>query len=168
MTPDVQASREWWAQRWLDLDSYRFKSVLERARNYASGNILSISLKDLRFWLMSRYGTTLSSLAIAWAVYWGAVGLCDWNHVPAGDLCKAASRGNAAILKKCLRRMVCLISLHSVGNRSKCSPIKPTLPSTSGRFTISWAITLVKIPLFCISVTRRTKDQIVLPSRDYA
>lgn len=44
MTLDVQASREWWAQRWLDLlDSYRFKKRLERARNYArQGNILSI------------------------------------------------------------------------------------------------------------------------------
>lgn len=47
MTPDVQASREWWAQRWLDLlDSYRFKKRLERARNYArQGNILSIEFK---------------------------------------------------------------------------------------------------------------------------
>ncbi len=41
---NLQASREWWAQRWLDLlDSYRFKKRLERARNYArQGNILSI------------------------------------------------------------------------------------------------------------------------------
>ena len=42
-----QASREWWAQRWLDLlDSYRFKKRLERARNYArQGNILSIKFQ---------------------------------------------------------------------------------------------------------------------------
>jgi len=47
MTYDVQASREWWAQRWLDLlDSYRFKKRLERARNYArQGNVLSIQFK---------------------------------------------------------------------------------------------------------------------------
>ncbi len=47
MIPDVQASREWWAQRWLDLlDSYRFKKRLERARNYArQGNILSLEFK---------------------------------------------------------------------------------------------------------------------------
>lgn len=47
MIPDVQASREWWVQRWLDLlDSYRFKKRLERARNYArQGNILSIEFK---------------------------------------------------------------------------------------------------------------------------
>ncbi|MDJ0678081.1 MAG: SWIM zinc finger family protein [Calothrix sp. MO_167.B42] len=40
----LQASREWWSQRWLDLlDSYRFKKRLERARNYArQGNVLSI------------------------------------------------------------------------------------------------------------------------------
>jgi uncharacterized Zn finger protein len=42
-----QASREWWAQRWLDLlDSYRFKKRLERARNYArQGNVLSIKFQ---------------------------------------------------------------------------------------------------------------------------
>lgn len=47
MTYDVQASREWWSQRWLDLlDSYRFKKRLERARNYArQGNVLSIDFK---------------------------------------------------------------------------------------------------------------------------
>jgi len=43
----LQASREWWAQRWLDLlDSYRFKKRLERARNYArEGNVLRIEFK---------------------------------------------------------------------------------------------------------------------------
>ncbi|MBD2778341.1 SWIM zinc finger family protein [Iningainema tapete] len=43
----LQASREWWSQRWLDLlDSYRFKKRLERARNYArQGNVLSIEFK---------------------------------------------------------------------------------------------------------------------------
>ena len=44
---NLQESREWWAQRWLDLlDSYRFKKRLERARNYArQGNVLSIEFK---------------------------------------------------------------------------------------------------------------------------
>ena len=44
---NLQASREWWAQRWLDLlDSYRFKKRLERARNYArQGNVLNIEFK---------------------------------------------------------------------------------------------------------------------------
>ena len=43
----LQASREWWSQRWLDLlDSYRFKKRLERARNYSrQGNVLSIKFK---------------------------------------------------------------------------------------------------------------------------
>lgn len=43
----LQASREWWSQRWLDLlDAYRFKKRLERARNYArQGNVLSIEFK---------------------------------------------------------------------------------------------------------------------------
>lgn len=43
----IQASREWWSQKWLDLlDSYRFKKRLERARNYArQGNVLSIEFK---------------------------------------------------------------------------------------------------------------------------
>ncbi len=46
-TSTLQASREWWSQRWLDLlDSYRFKKRLERARNYArQGNVLSIEFK---------------------------------------------------------------------------------------------------------------------------
>lgn len=46
----VQASREWWAQRWLDLlDSYRFKKRLERARNYArQGNVLRIEFKGAK------------------------------------------------------------------------------------------------------------------------
>jgi uncharacterized Zn finger protein len=43
----LQASREWWSQRWLDLlDSYRFKKRLERARNYSrQGNVQSIKFK---------------------------------------------------------------------------------------------------------------------------
>jgi uncharacterized Zn finger protein len=47
-TETLQASREWWSQRWLDLlDSYRFKKRLERARNYSrQGNVLSIEFKD--------------------------------------------------------------------------------------------------------------------------
>ncbi len=47
---NLQASREWWAQRWLELlDSYRFKKRLERARNYArQGNILSIEFKGAK------------------------------------------------------------------------------------------------------------------------
>lgn len=46
-TYNLQANREWWAQRWLDLlDSYRFKKRLERARNYArQGNVLSIKFQ---------------------------------------------------------------------------------------------------------------------------
>ncbi|WP_009632517.1 SWIM zinc finger family protein [Synechocystis sp. PCC 7509] len=44
---NAQASREWWAQRWLDLlDSYRFKKRLERARTYSrQGNVLSIKFR---------------------------------------------------------------------------------------------------------------------------
>ncbi|MEA5513762.1 SWIM zinc finger family protein [Nodularia sp. UHCC 0506] len=40
----LQASREWWSQKWLELlDSYRFKKRLERARNYSrQGNVLNI------------------------------------------------------------------------------------------------------------------------------
>ncbi len=47
---NLQASREWWTQRWLELlDSYRFKKRLERARNYArEGNVLNIEFKDSR------------------------------------------------------------------------------------------------------------------------
>jgi len=43
----LQASREWWSQRWLDLlDSNRFKKRLERARNYSrQGNVLGIKFK---------------------------------------------------------------------------------------------------------------------------
>jgi uncharacterized Zn finger protein len=46
----LQASREWWSQKWLELlDSYRFKKRLERARNYArQGNILSIEFKGAK------------------------------------------------------------------------------------------------------------------------
>jgi uncharacterized Zn finger protein len=46
----LQASREWWSQRWLDLlDSYRFKKRLERARTYArQGNVLSIEFKGAK------------------------------------------------------------------------------------------------------------------------
>jgi uncharacterized Zn finger protein len=46
----LQASREWWSQRWLDLlDSYRFKKRLERARNYArQGNVRSIEFKGAK------------------------------------------------------------------------------------------------------------------------
>jgi uncharacterized Zn finger protein len=46
----LEASREWWSQRWLDLlDSYRFKKRLERARNYSrQGNVLSIEFKGAK------------------------------------------------------------------------------------------------------------------------
>ncbi|AFY43073.1 SWIM zinc finger family protein [Nostoc sp. PCC 7107] len=46
----LQASREWWSQRWLELlDSYRFKKRLERARNYArQGNVLNIEFKGAK------------------------------------------------------------------------------------------------------------------------
>ena len=46
----LQASREWWSQRWLDLlDSYRFKKRLERARSYArQGNVLSIQFEGAK------------------------------------------------------------------------------------------------------------------------
>ncbi|BAZ28469.1 zinc finger SWIM domain-containing protein [Cylindrospermum sp. NIES-4074] len=46
----LQASREWWSQRWLDLlDAYRFKKRLERARNYSrQGNVLSIEFKGAK------------------------------------------------------------------------------------------------------------------------
>ncbi len=46
----LQASREWWSQRWLELlDSYRFKKRLERARIYArQGNVLSIEFKGAK------------------------------------------------------------------------------------------------------------------------
>ncbi|YAF94509.1 MAG: SWIM zinc finger family protein [Nodularia sp. CChRGM 3473] len=46
----LQANREWWSQKWLELlDSYRFKKRLERARNYArQGNVLSIEFKGAK------------------------------------------------------------------------------------------------------------------------
>jgi uncharacterized Zn finger protein len=46
----LQASREWWSQKWLELlDSYRFKKRLERARNYARlGNVLQIEFKGAK------------------------------------------------------------------------------------------------------------------------
>ena len=46
----LQASREWWSQRWLELlDSYRFKKRLERGRNYArQGNVLTIEFKGAK------------------------------------------------------------------------------------------------------------------------
>ncbi|HLP89493.1 MAG TPA: SWIM zinc finger family protein [Nostocaceae cyanobacterium] len=46
----LQASREWWSQRWLDLlDSYRFKKRLERARTYSrQGNVLSIEFQGAK------------------------------------------------------------------------------------------------------------------------
>lgn len=49
-TYTLQASREWWSQRWLDLlDSYRFKKRLERARIYArQGNVLSIEFQGAK------------------------------------------------------------------------------------------------------------------------
>ncbi|MBW4663797.1 MAG: SWIM zinc finger family protein [Chroococcus sp. CMT-3BRIN-NPC107] len=47
---NAQKSRQWWAQRWLDLlDSYRFKKRLERARTYArQGNVLSIKFQGAK------------------------------------------------------------------------------------------------------------------------
>lgn len=46
----LQANREWWSQKWLELlDSYRFKKRLERARNYArQGNVLSIEFQGAK------------------------------------------------------------------------------------------------------------------------
>ena len=49
-TYNALTSREWWAQRWLDLlDSYRFKKRLERARTYSrQGNVLSIKFQGAK------------------------------------------------------------------------------------------------------------------------
>jgi uncharacterized Zn finger protein len=43
----IIASREWWAQQWIDLlETSRFKKRLERARNYArQGNVLNIDFE---------------------------------------------------------------------------------------------------------------------------
>jgi uncharacterized Zn finger protein len=43
----TQPSREWWAQRWIDvLESFGWRRRLERARNYArQGNVLSIDFQ---------------------------------------------------------------------------------------------------------------------------
>ncbi|NJR64584.1 MAG: hypothetical protein HC772_03475 [Leptolyngbyaceae cyanobacterium CRU_2_3] len=45
---DTQSSREWWAQRWVDvLESFGWRRRLERARNYArQGNVLQIEFQD--------------------------------------------------------------------------------------------------------------------------
>jgi uncharacterized Zn finger protein len=44
---DTQSSREWWAQRWVDvLESFGWRRRLERARNYArQGNVLQIEFQ---------------------------------------------------------------------------------------------------------------------------
>ena len=50
MTPETQPSREWWAQRWIDvLESFGFARRLARARVYArEGNVLSIDFKGAK------------------------------------------------------------------------------------------------------------------------
>ncbi|GAB4233678.1 MAG: SWIM zinc finger family protein [Elainellaceae cyanobacterium] len=47
---NIQASREWWAQRWVDvLESFGWRRRLERARNYArQGNVLQIEFKGAK------------------------------------------------------------------------------------------------------------------------
>jgi len=44
---DSQPSREWWAQRWIDvLESFGWRKRLERARNYArQGNVLTVDFQ---------------------------------------------------------------------------------------------------------------------------
>lgn len=66
MTYAVQESREWWAQRWLDLlDSYRFKKRLERARNYArQGNVKSIQFNGSKV-LAAVQGTELEPYQVS-------------------------------------------------------------------------------------------------------
>ncbi len=50
MTYDTQASREWWAQRWIDvLESFGWVRRLARARNYArEGNVLKIEYQGAK------------------------------------------------------------------------------------------------------------------------
>lgn len=45
-----QPSREWWAQRWVDvLESFGWRRRLERARNYArQGNVLSVEYRGVK------------------------------------------------------------------------------------------------------------------------
>jgi uncharacterized Zn finger protein len=49
-SPFQQPSREWWAQRWIDvLESFGFARRLARARTYArEGNVLSIEFKNAK------------------------------------------------------------------------------------------------------------------------
>lgn len=48
--PSLQPSREWWAQRWIDvLESFGYARRLARARVYArEGNVLSIEFKGVK------------------------------------------------------------------------------------------------------------------------
>ncbi|NJO73202.1 MAG: metal-binding protein [Leptolyngbyaceae cyanobacterium RM1_406_9] len=50
MTTDSQPSREWWAQRWVDvLESFGWVRRLARARNYArEGNVLEIEFRGAK------------------------------------------------------------------------------------------------------------------------
>jgi uncharacterized Zn finger protein len=50
MTYDTQTSREWWAQRWIDvLESFGWVRRLARARNYArEGNVLKIEFQGAK------------------------------------------------------------------------------------------------------------------------
>ncbi|MBD3882677.1 SWIM zinc finger family protein [Phormidium tenue FACHB-886] len=47
---DTQTSREWWAQRWVDvLESFGWRRRLERARNYArQGNVLQLEFRGAK------------------------------------------------------------------------------------------------------------------------
>jgi uncharacterized Zn finger protein len=47
---DTQSSREWWAQRWVDvLESFGWRRRLERARNYArQGNVLQLEFRGAK------------------------------------------------------------------------------------------------------------------------
>lgn len=165
----LQASREWWAQRWLDLlDSYRFKKRLERARNYArQGNVLSIKFQGSKV-LAKVQGTEPEPYQVSLFLepfsdeQWGYV--IETMSQRAIFAAKLLAGKCHKTLKKCLRRMVCrsfhLRCLISAANALALT--KPIHASILVRFTINWVIALVKTPLFYFScgVARKIKSSL--------
>jgi uncharacterized Zn finger protein len=174
MTKDFQASREWWAQRWLDLlDSYRFKKRLERARNYArQGNVKSIEFNSSKV-LAYVQGTEPEPYQVSLFLEpftdeeWGyVIETMSQRAIFASKLLSGEMPPN--IEEVFTANGLSLFPLHClIFKANALVQIKPTPVSTSGRFITSWAIALVKIHLSYFSYAGVLKIRLSPPSASY-
>lgn len=170
---NLQANREWWAQRWLDLlDSYRFKKRLERARNYArQGNILSIKFQGSKV-LAHVQGTEPEPYQVSLSLdpftdqQWGyVIETMSQKAIFAAKLLAAEMPQNIEEVFTANGLSLFPFTLSDI--RSKCScPDKANPCKHIGAIYYQLGDRFSEDPFVLFQLRGRTKDQIITALRD--